>query len=376
MQHKRFITLRHILENNAPFAGLQFKTDKVIEALVKDLSNVKWSEKNTMYYVPNIKMQLDELFTLFKGIAWIDVRFFYERNRSKNLNENRDTNWMQQRKLSSNHKICPDSYINKLILKKYSNNTIRSYVCAFEKFINYYPNKQVDDLTQVDIRNYLHSLVKKNLSSSSINLSINGIKFYFEIVLGMPHSYYDIERPRKQKQLPTVLSNDEIKRMLQSTGNLKHKCIIGILYSAGLRRNELVNLKIEDIDSSRMSIKVIDAKGNKDRYSILSNTLLIDLRKYYKKYRPKIYLFEGQTQGKYSGTSIGKIVKKYALKAGIRKKVTPHTLRHSFATHLLESGTDIRYIQILLGHNSTKTTEIYTHVAQNSFKNIINPLDL
>ncbi len=376
MQHKRFITLRHIIENNAPFTGLQFKTDKVIEALVKDLSNVKWSEKNTMYYVPNIKMQLDEVFTIFKGIAWIDVRFFYERNRSKNLNEKRDTHWIQQRTLPSNHKKCPDSYINKLILKKYSNNTIRSYVSAFEKFINYFPDKKVDELTQIDIRNYLHSLVKKNLSSSSINLSINSIKFYFEIVLGMPHSYYDIERPRKQKQLPTVLSNDEIRRMLQSTENLKHKCIMGMLYSAGLRRDELINLKIENIDSARMSIKVVDAKGNKDRYSLLSNTLLIDLRKYFKKYRPKIYLFEGQSQGKYSGTSIGKIVTKAAIKSGIRKKVTPHTLRHSFATHLLESGTDIRYIQILLGHNSTKTTEIYTHVAQNSFKNIINPLDL
>lgn len=376
MQHKRFITLRHISENNGAFIGLQFKTDKVIDALVNQLSGLLWSETNTMYYIPNTKKQLDELFSLFKGIAWIDGRFFFERDKSKKLNENRDLTWLQQRRLPSTYKACPDSYTNKLIIKKYSNNTIKSYVSAFEKFLNHFPDKKVEELSQIDIRNFIHSLVNHGLSNSSINLSINSIKFYFEIVKGMPHSYYEIERPRKQVQLPTVLSKDEIKRMLDLTENLKHKCIMATLYSSGLRRNELINLKIEDIDSSRMSIKVVDAKGNKDRYSLLSEKLLVDLRKYFKQYRPKIYLFEGQSFGQYSGTSIGKIVKNAALKAGIRKKVTPHTLRHSFATHLLESGTDLRYIQILLGHNSTKTTEIYTHVAQNSFQSIINPLDL
>jgi len=329
-----------------------------------------------MYYIPNAKEQLDELFSMFKGIAWIDGRFFYERNRSKKLNEDRDNSWLQERELPKDYRKCPDTYLNKLTIKKYSNNTIKSYVSAFEKFINFFPDRGVDEISQSDIRTYLQTLVKKKLSNSSINLAINSIKFYYEIVMGMPHSYYDIERPRKTKQLPTVLSKDEIKKMLKVTTNIKHRCIIGLLYSSGLRRSELINLKVEDIDSSRMSIKVVDAKGNKDRYSILSSTLLVDLRNYYKNYRPHIYLFEGQTKQKYSGTSIGKIVRASAKTAGIKKKVTPHTLRHSFATHLLESGTDIRYIQLLLGHNSTKTTEIYTHVAQNSFKSIINPLDL
>ncbi|MGJ8666996.1 MAG: site-specific tyrosine recombinase/integron integrase [Patiriisocius sp.] len=329
-----------------------------------------------MYLIPNAKRQLDELFSLFKGIAWIDGRFFYEKNRSKDLVEDRDPQRIKQRELPSEYRVCPDTYIDKLIIKKYSNNTIKSYVSAFEKFINHFPDKEIDELTQVEIRDYLHHLIKKDFSNSSINLTISSIKFYFEIVLGMPHSYYDIERPRKQIQLPTVLSKGEVKKMLGCTDNIKHRCIIGLLYSSGLRRNELIHLKIKDIDGARMSIKVVDAKGNKDRYSILSTTLLIEMRNYYRQYRPKIYLFEGNTNGKYSGTSVGKIVVKAALRAGIRKKVTPHTLRHSFATHLLESGTDIRYIQILLGHSSTKTTEIYTHVAQNSFRNIINPLDL
>jgi len=192
----------------------------------------------------------------------------------------------------------------------------------------------------------------------------------------MPNTYYELERPRKKKTLPIVLSKDEVKRMISTTKNLKHKCIISTLYSAGLRRSELLNLELGDIDSERMVIHIKDAKGNKDRYTLLSATLLEDLRVYFKQYRPKKYLFEGVGGIPYSTSSVSTIVKRAAKKVKIAKTVTPHTLRHSFATHLLESGTDLRYIQLLLGHNSTKTTEIYTHVSTTNFNSIKNPLDL
>ena len=162
---------------------------------------------------------------------------------------------------------------------------------------------------------------------------------------------------------------------MEKTNNLKHRCIVGLLYSAGLRRGEVLKLKPDDIDSKRMVIKVRSGKGNKDRYTILSEKLLKDLRQYYREWRPKTYLFEGPKGDSYSAESVLKIVKEASFRAGIRKKVTPHMLRHSFATHLLESGTDLRYIQVLLGHKSTKTTEIYTHVATNIFFQIKNPLD-
>ncbi|TRZ42161.1 hypothetical protein DMZ48_14100 [Robertkochia solimangrovi] len=177
-------------------------------------------------------------------------------------------------------------------------------------------------------------------------------------------------------KLPTVLSKDDIFSIISCANNLKHKCIIALLYSAGLRRSELLNLKLTDIESNRMLIKVRDAKGNKDRYTILSKKMLKDLREYYRQYRPKNNLFEGQTKEQYSANSVGKVVTNTANKAGIKIPVSSHTLRHSFATHLLEAGTDIRYIQLLLGHNSTKTTELYTHVAKNSFSAIKNPLDM
>ena len=192
----------------------------------------------------------------------------------------------------------------------------------------------------------------------------------------MPNRLYRIERPRVKMKLPVVLAKEDIKRMIECTPNIKHRCIVSLLYSAGLRRSELLNLQISDIDSSRMLIHVKDAKGNKERYTLLSKNTLNDLRTYYKQWKPTNYLFESPKKDKYSPNSVGKIVTTAAIKAKIRKKVSAHILRHSFATHLLEAGTDIRYIQILLGHSSTKTTEIYTHVAKSSFDSIKNPLDL
>jgi len=204
---------------------------------------------------------------------------------------------------------------------------------------------------------------------------INAIKFYYEKVLGRKKEYYRISRPRKESKLPTVLTLGEIEKMIDVTRNQKHKCILMTIYSGGLRRSELINLKVADIDSQRMLIKVCGAKGKKDRYTLLSERLLPELRMYYIKYRPSHYLFEGQEGGPYSGTSIERICGNAVNKAGIRKHITPHSLRHSFATHLLEQGTNLRYIQELLGHSSTKTTQIYTRVASNALMKIRNPLD-
>ena len=203
---------------------------------------------------------------------------------------------------------------------------------------------------------------------------INSIKFYYEIVQGMPNRFYEIERPIKDQTLPKIISKEEVKSIIRNTNNLKHKCIVSLLYSAGLRRGELLNLKITDIDSKRMVITIKQAKGNKERLTVLSKTVLEDLRLYFSEWKPKIYLFEGNNNQKYGSTSVLKIVKNAAIKAKINKTVTPHMLRHSFATHLLEAGTDLRYIQVLLGHSSSKTTEIYTHVAINNIKTIISTL--
>jgi len=186
---------------------------------------------------------------------------------------------------------------------------------------------------------------------------------------------YYIQRPKKEWNLPNVLSEKEVWQILSNTENLKHKAILSLIYSAGLRRSELINMKIEDIDSKRMYVIIRQGKGRKDRYSILSEKILELLRRYFKDYRPKKWLFEGQFGEQYSATSVHNILKAAVKKSGIRKKVTVHTLRHCFATHLLEHGVDLRYIQELLGHRSPKTTEIYTHITQRGLGKIKSPLD-
>lgn len=376
MEINKHITLKHLLIGQKKYIGLKFQSDKVLNSLIKELREVGWSDEFNMYFVPNNKTNLDAIFDLFRGVAWINTNYFFQRTNSKALNEEFDIQWFRNRDKPDNYRLCPESFLDKLELKKYANNTAKTYISCFERFINYYHDKELDLLDEVDIRNYLKHLGQSNWSDSYINQSINSIKFYYEIVLGMPNRFYQIERPRKSKKLPVVLSKGEVIDIINATGNIKHKCILSLLYSAGLRRSELINLKINDIDSRRMIIKVNDAKGNKDRYTLLADSVLKDLRKYYVQYRPSSYLFEGQKKEQYSATSIIRILSSAAQKAGIRKHVTPHTLRHSFATHLLENGTDLRYIQLLLGHNSTKTTEIYTHVAKNSFNFIKNPLDM
>lgn len=194
----------------------------------------------------------------------------------------------------------------------------------------------------------------------------------------MPNRFYSVERPRKKESLPKVISIEEVHTIINNTNNIKHKCIVSLLYSAGLRRGELLNLKIEDIDSKRMVINVRNGKSGKDRITILSPTVLVDLRNYIREWKPKpkIFLFESIIGDKYSSASVSKIVKNAAKKGRVKKQVTPHMLRHSFATHLLENGTDLRYIQVLLGHSSSKTTEIYTQVATNNIRAIKSPIEM
>ncbi|MDT0651505.1 site-specific tyrosine recombinase/integron integrase [Autumnicola edwardsiae] len=309
------------------------------------------------------------------NFAWINSNYFFPKSDFGRENDSFDVQWFRNREKSEGLKTCPEAYLAKLELKHYANNTVRTYVSCFEAFLNFFKERELLDLDENDVRAYLQKLVQEKKSHSYFNQAINAIKFYYEVVMEMPNRFYAIERPRREEKLPEVLAKEEVLSIINSTRNIKHRCIVSLLYSAGLRRNEVLCLKLDDIDGKRMVVKVRSGKGNRDRYSILSEKLLKDLRAYYLQWRPKRFLFEGPMGNQYSAESIAKIVKEAARSAGIKKRVTPHMLRHSFATHLLESGTDLRYIQVLLGHKSTKTTEIYTHVATNIFFTIKNPLD-
>lgn len=276
-----------------------------------------------------------------------------------------------------NYRECPKEMLLKLKELRYSNNTVKIYSSMFCEFINYYSDKDIDKIDDRMIVNFLRYLViDRKVSSSYQNQSINAIKFYYEKVLGGPRKIYSIDRPRKERTLPVVLSKEEVKQLLDAVVNIKHKAILMTGYSAGLRVGEIINLKWQDIDRDRMQIRIEQSKGRKDRYTKLSERLLPVLENYFRAYRTTEYIFEGAKPGtRYSSRSIQNIVKRAAAKAGIRKHITAHTLRHSFATHCLESGVDLRYIQSMLGHENSKTTEVYTHITTKGFSQIKSPLD-
>ena len=271
----------------------------------------------------------------------------------------------------------PEGYLELLEQKRYSPSTIKTYRAYFSDFMEYHKGRNIDRLKVADINKYILYLVnEKKISVSQQNMRINAIKFYYEQVKGGKRQYYGgITRAKEYKSLPEVLSLNEVCRILSYLSNRKHRCMISLIYSAGLRRSELLNLTPKDIISERMLVRIM-GKGRKCRYSLLSEKLLKELREYFKEYRPQKWLFEGETPGEpYSASALVKILKEAATHAGIKYRVHVHMLRHSFATHLLEQGTDLRTIQELLGHNDIKTTSIYLHVTSTHKSSIPNLLD-
>lgn len=263
-----------------------------------------------------------------------------------------------------------------LVARKYSPKTVKAYIYYNKEFLRF-AGKIVKEITNEDVRNYLFHLAdKKRASTSSLNIAISALRFYYGEILKR-NFVYEIKRPHKDKKLPVVLSREEISRMLPSIANIKHKAILMLIYSAGLRVSEVVRLKLGDIDAHRKLIHVKGGKGRKDRYTILSDVAMETVRIYINAYNPEDWLFPGRENRWHITTrTVQRIFEDAIQKAGIGKDVGVHSLRHSFATHLLESGVDLRYIQELLGHKSSKTTEIYTFVSNKELCKIKSPLDL
>ncbi len=369
MPAKPEISLSNEVYNGTDVVAFRFQYDEKLIPIIKKIRGIKWSQSAKFWYIEKNEFKLSAVFDILKESAYVNYSAL------KNSKAVKNTKPKPERIKKPKVKL-PQSYFDILEQRRYSKSTKETYVNYFEDFIRYFPDKQLESITVKEINDYVLWLIReKNISPSQQNQRINAIKFYYDKVLGREKMYLDIKWPRKKKNMPNVLSATEVKKMIDVTDNLKHKCIISLLYSAGLRRSELVNMKITDILSEQMLIKIYQSKGNKDRYVGLSKYMLNLLREYYKKYKPEEWLFEGHNGGQYSTTSVLKIVKSAAIKSGINRKITPHMLRHSFATHHLESGTDLRYIQEFLGHSSSKTTEIYTHVAKTDFTKFKNPLD-
>lgn len=278
--------------------------------------------------------------------------------------------------LTEDYRFALQRFTDSLSRRRYSHSTCTTYTYMFREFLRHTYPTPLYEVGKEQIEAYqLYLVTNRKVSIAYQNQSINAIKYYLEQVLGYDKTFYSLERPKKPLQLPIILSQEEVLKVFTKTSNLKHQALLMTIYSGGLRISEVLQLKIADIDSANMRLWLRQGKGNKDRFTVLSTHLLEKLRTYYRQYKPKEYLFEGPDGGMYSGSSIRKVLARAVKKAGILKHVKVHTLRHSFATHLLEQGTNLRYIQTLLGHTSSKTTEIYTHVCSHKLSDVVSPLD-
>ena len=366
-----YLHLKPALHRNQPIIKFDFDFDKNLVALIKVQKGVRWSQTLRSWYFPKKEFRLNTFYHALKGSVYID----YSQLKKHSPPSENITKKVNSHKPKSKVKL-PSGYKEQLILKRYSQNTVTTYCSCFLKFMAFFKNQSIDALSKEDIKTFLlHLIEHQKVSSSTQNQYINAIKFYFEKVLKQPKMVYSLERPNKTKKLPEVLTEQEVLMILKETSNLKHKTILSLLYSGGLRVGELIGLRIQDIVWEKNYLFVRGGKGKKDRITLLAENVVVLLRKYIQKHKPNYWLIENPNRKQYSASSVRAILRRSAKNAGIRKRIYPHMLRHSFATHLLEKGTDLRYIQELLGHGSSKTTEIYTHVSKKSLANIKSPLD-
>jgi site-specific recombinase XerD len=274
------------------------------------------------------------------------------------------------------HKELITKFLKILEVKRYSKSTQKTYIQAISQFLDYFSKKDPAELNHEDIFRYVeHKIKDKQISFSTQKGIIGAIKLFYKHIYNKNIKIDYIYPDRREHKLPKVLSAGDIKKVLGSIDNLKHRTLISTIYSSGMRISEVLNLKISDIDSKRMMVRIENSKGNRDREVMLSENLLILLREYYKAYKPKKYIFEGQGGGKYTARSAEQVFKKALRNAKINKEASLHTLRHSYATHLIEQGIDIRIVQELLGHKNIKTTQIYTHITDIRKLKIKSPFD-
>jgi len=341
-----------------------FEYESSLIKSIRKIKGAKWSSTLKAWYVNDSKENLDLIFEVFNDIANVDSSELSKKNLFKRI-------------LTEDQKVLLNNFYLYLKGKRYSQSTIQTYTFFVADFVNFYTKVPLKELTNRSVELFIEKIfIERNYSVSSQRQFISALKIFIHFY---PHTQINdltLERPKKSRKLPNVLSQEEVLDIIRSTQNLKHRAVLALIYSCGLRISELINLKLVDFHIERKQLIIKNGKGRKDRYVSLADSFLPLLSNYYYSYKPNTYFVEGKNGGKYSAESVRQFLRKSCLKAKIAKTVTPHTLRHSYATHLLENGVDIRYIQSLLGHAKPETTMIYTHVKRKDLMEIQNPLDV
>lgn len=342
---------------------IKFDYDETLISLIRSIQGTSWSKSLKAWYILNTKDNLNIILKLFEKITTVD---FSKTGKSVPFKRN----------LTEEQKQLLNQFYLFLKGKRYSQSTIQTYTFFIADFINFHTKTPLAELTNRAVELFIETVfMERNYSVSSQRQFISALKIFTVFCPQTKIHNLSLERPKKSRMLPSVLSQEEVLRIIQLTKNLKHRAIIVLLYSSGLRIGEVTNLLLKNIDILRRQIKVEKGKGRKDRFVVLATSYLPLLQNYLTTFKPALYFIEGPTGKKYSESSIRKFLFKSVQKAGISKKVTPHTLRHSYATHLLENGVGLRHIQELLGHAKPETTMIYTHVAKKDLLDIQSPLD-
>jgi integrase/recombinase XerD len=393
------VTLKPLRHKEQDCIGIYFTNNAAINGAIRKYAGAKWSATHKVWYTLLTKENYTKLSTALKGKATINNSALYQHLTNKKQqavppvitavskpaavkaanSSGKKITIPKPGNIDAVNKHVIPAMQQMLQLKAYSSSTMRTYLGEMTQLLILLKNNPADVLTTADLKRYLaHCFEKLKLTENTLHSRTNALKFYYEQVLKKEKLFWEIPRPKKQQQNPHFFNQDEITQILKLTDNLKHKTMLMLAYSTGMRISEVTTLKVWQIDSKRMQIIVEQAKGKKDRMTPLSPVLLVMLREYFTVYKPLKtgYLFCGQQPTEpYSTRSLQLVLQAAKKRAGILKPGSVHALRHSFATHLLDKGTDVTMIMKLLGHNDIKTTLRYLHVTNRDVLNIISPLD-
>jgi site-specific recombinase XerD len=367
------VNLINIHLEGRDWVGVQINFNRTLYKLLLACKAVTYHKPSRLFLAKKDRASLAAVISFLKGSCELRISSSIEIKNAGLLGMIFEHTYSQ-----GQYRSCPVVFLEKMLMANYSMNTVRTYHHYFFKYINQPAFGTWDDIyvaSEAMINRYHEQMTQNGASFSTLNQSVNAIKLYYHRVLGIELDGVKLMRPKSETKLPKVLSIKEMGRIIKNTENLKHKCLLMLLYGSGIRISELLNLKPEDYEPNDNRLWIRRGKGKKDRRTIINGKLKVMLEEYMAKYAPVKWIFEGQYGGPYTSSSATKVLKRAARKAGIKKNVSLHMLRHSFATHLLEKGTDLRYIQELLGHASSKTTEIYTYVSNKYLSEIRCPTD-